>query len=261
MVLKTRQLRTVCDEAHCPNKSECWESGTATFMVMGDVCTRNCRFCAVNSGPKGKPLRADEGAKIAAAVKELGLSYAVITSVDRDDLEDRGSSHIAACIRAIKLEAPDLKIEVLIPDYTPAELECIIAAAPDVLAHNVETVRRLQNIRDHRASFDASLRTLKAASCGGLIIKSSILLGFGEREDEIFSAMDELRDANVSILVMGQYMRPSKQQLPVTEYITPELFTRYAEEGRKRGFATVISTPLARTSYHAKDVLNNLNIH
>jgi lipoic acid synthetase len=223
-------------------------------MILGDICTRNCRFCAVTSGREGRPIRADEGEAIAEAAAEMALNYLVITSVDRDDLADRGASHFAACVSAAKKHISGLKVEVLVPDYHEEELSLIVPSCPDVVAHNVETVRSLQHVRDSRASFDKSLETLRAAKRLGFpFTKSSLLLGLGETEEEIFSAMDELREAGTDILVMGQYLRPSAKQIPVAGYVHPDVFAFYAEEGRKRGFRTVLSSPLARTSYHARE--------
>jgi lipoic acid synthetase len=185
---------------------------------------------------------------------EMGLSYAVITSVDRDDLHDRGSFHFARCIEAIRESAPDVKIEVLIPDYIGDELKAITASRPDVVAHNVETVRRLQHIRDSRASFDKSLETLRQAREQGITTtKSSILLGLGETREELQSTYTELRGAGVNILVMGQYLQPSLREIPVVEYIHPDLFASYAGDAREAGFSTVVASPFARTSYHAFD--------
>jgi lipoic acid synthetase len=221
-------------------------------MLMGDLCTRNCRFCAVASSRQGRELRPDEGAAITRAARELELSYVVLTSVDRDDLDDRGAGHFASCVTALKAGIPGIKIELLTPDYTQAELAGIAGAAPHVLAHNVETVRAFQWVRASRASFDASLATLRAAKALGIkVTKSSLLLGLGETGNAVLSAMDELREAGVDILVMGQYLRPSKKQIPVAEYISPAQFDAYAEEGRNRGFASVVASPFARTSYHA----------
>jgi lipoic acid synthetase len=229
--------------------------GTATFMILGDICTRGCRFCAVTTAKNGRPVREDEGAEIALAALELKLEYVVLTSVDRDDLPDRGAGHFAACIRSIR-EAAAVKVEALIPDYYGDELRIVAEAHPDVTAHNVETVPSLQTkVRDHRASFEKSLRTLREAGelsgCGKT--KSSILLGLGEKPEEVLTVMDDLRSVGVSILVLGQYLQPSKNQLPVTEYVTPEQFDRYREEALSRGFSRVVSSPLARTSYHAKE--------
>lgn len=249
-----RGLHTVCDEARCPNKAECWGCGTATFMVLGDVCTRGCRFCAVATAREGLPVDAEEPVRLAEAVRELGLRYAVVTSVDRDDLADRGAGHFAACVRAIKAATPDVSIELLIPDYRDAELAAIAQAGPDVIAHNVETVRRLQGARDARASFELSLETLRQAkSVHGAMTKSSLMLGLGETEDEVLAAMDELRSVGCDLLVLGQYLRPTPVQLPVVEYLSPERFDRYAALARERGFRSVVAAPLARTSYHARE--------
>ena len=253
-LVSRRGLHTVCDEAACPNKAECWASGTATFMVLGDVCTRGCRFCAVATAAAGAPLQASEPAELALAVAELGLRYAVITSVDRDDLPDRGAGHFAACVSAIKSTVPGVMVEVLVPDFRGAELDAIAASGPDVIAHNVETVRRLQPIRDARASFDLSLATLREAKArSGAMTKSSLMLGLGETEDEVRSAMDELRAAGCDMLVIGQYLRPTEKQVAVVEYLSPERFDRYAELARGRGFRSVVSAPLARTSWHARE--------
>jgi lipoic acid synthetase len=195
----------------------------------------------------------EEPSRLERAAAELGLRYVVLTSVDRDDLPDRGASHFAACVRALKERNASVKVEALIPDYDAAGLAPVLEAAPDVIAHNVETVRSLQGVRDRRAGFDKSLATLKAAKSGGAFTKSSLILGMGEMPEEVFAAMDELREAGVDILVMGQYLMPSKRQIPVAAYITPEEFERYGAEARNRGFASVVSAPLARTSYHALD--------
>lgn len=252
--LRRRGLHTVCDEAACPNKAECWGLGTATFMVLGDVCTRGCRFCAVSTGARGVPPDPDEPRRLAEAVAELGLSYAVVTSVDRDDLPDRGAAHFAACVSAIKAAVPGVRVEALIPDFRGAELDALASAGPDVIAHNVETVRRLQRVRDARASFDLSLQTLREAKeRSTALTKSSLLLGLGETEVELSEAMDELRAAGCDILVMGQYLRPTASQIPVVEYVEPARFAEYAHAAKAIGFLSVISSPLARTSYHAKE--------
>jgi lipoic acid synthetase len=221
-------------------------------MILGDICTRGCRFCAVQSAKSGSPLRADEPEALADAARELKLRYVVVTSVDRDDLPDRGSAHFAACVRAIKAGSAGTKVEVLVPDYRGEELEAVAAAGPDVLAHNIETVRRLQPIRDARASLDKSLTTLiQAKSAGIKTTKSSILLGLGETREELNESFAELRKAGVDILVMGQYLRPSNQEIPVVEYVHPDVFSLYAEDAKALGFATVVASPFARTSYRA----------
>ena len=245
-------LSTVCEEARCPNKGECWGCGTATFMILGDICTRGCRFCAVGTGRIGRPLRADEAEALAAAARELGLRYVVITSVDRDDLADKGSAHFASCVRAVKARSPGTKVEVLIPDYKGEELLAVAIAGPDVLAHNIETVRRLQSVRDARAGFDTSLGTLREAKKAGIeVTKSSILLGLGETRNELKETYAELRETGVDILVMGQYLRPSDKEIAIVEYIHPDSFALYAEDAKSFGFSTVIASPFARTSYRA----------
>jgi lipoyl synthase len=257
-LLKRRGLHTVCDEARCPNKAECWGASTATFMVLGGTCTRGCRFCSVPAAARGEALRPEEAAELAAAVAELALDYAVVTSVDRDDLPDRGSAHFAACIRAIRESRPETRVEVLVPDYREGEIEAVLEAGPDVFAHNVETVERLQGIRDARASFASSLRTLSLASAwagrhgGSPVVKSSVMLGLGETLPELLEAFDALRGAGCESLVLGQYLRPSPAEIEVAEYLSPETFDRYGQLARERGFKTVVAAPLARTSYHAR---------
>jgi lipoic acid synthetase len=229
-------------------------------MLMGDICTRGCRFCAVATAREGQPLNPNEGDELAAAVEELGLRYVVLTSVDRDDLTDRGAAYCAACVAVIKARNPEVKVEALIPDYNASELAPLALSHPDVIAHNVETVRSLQWIRDSRASFGKSLDTLRAArAAGSPLTKTSLMLGLGETQAEVLAAMDEIRDAGVDILVLGQYLQPTQKQLPVVEYITPETFDFYAGEGKKRGFQAVVSAPLARTSYHALEAWEGKN--
>ena len=209
-------LHTVCDEAQCPNKAECWGCGTATFMVLGDICTRGCRFCAVATAVHGAPVRLEEPEELAAAIQELGLRYAVITSVDRDDLPDRGAGHFAACVRSIRRVVPGVGVEVLVPDYRGDEMLVLAESGPDVIAHNVETVRRLQTVRDARAGFDLSLGTLEEAKRHSLAMtKSSLMLGLGETEAEVLETMDELRGVGCDILVMGQYLRPTPKQVQI----------------------------------------------
>jgi lipoic acid synthetase len=265
-VLTRHALHTVCDEARCPNKGECWGEGTATFMILGETCTRSCRFCAVAVSNQGRPPRSDEAVSLARAASELGLKYVVLTSVCRDDLADRGAGHFAACIQELKKHG--LRTEALIPDYIGTELDAVLCAAPDVLAHNVETVPSLQKmVRDRRASFEKSLSVLRDAKLRarrlGLSVPrttTSILLGLGEQADELFSAMDKLLGAETDILVLGQYLRPTQKQLPVKEYISPEQFAFYRSEAEKKGFRSVIASPLARTSYHAGRVLDGAGV-
>lgn len=263
-LLRRRGLHTVCEGARCPNRGECWGASTATFMVLGGTCTRGCRFCAVNHRAHGEPLDPAEPENLAAAVAELNLAYAVVTSVDRDDLPDRGAAHFAACITAIKEKRPETRVEVLIPDYQEGEIELVLEAAggrgPEVLAHNVETVARLQGFRDSRASYAKSLTTLRLAasrarasgSGHGPVVKSSIMLGLGETGPEVLAAMDDLREAGCTSLVLGQYLRPTLAQVEVVEYVSPAAFAEYAAAARERGFVSVVAAPLARTSYHAR---------
>jgi len=254
-LLGRRGLATVCESARCPNKAECWGGATATFMILGRVCTRGCRFCAVEHRAFGEAVRAEEPGELARAVAELGLAYAVVTSVDRDDLPDRGAAHFAACVRALKAlrtsEGEPVRVELLVPDYGEGEMGLVLDSGPDLLAHNIETVERLQGLRDPRASYAASLHALELAA-RRVCVKSSIMLGLGEDSSEVLAAMDDLRSAGCSSLVMGQYLQPTKLQVESVRYLHPDEFARYAEEARARGFASVVSAPLARTSYRAR---------
>jgi len=247
----------VCEGALCPNIFECWGSGVATFMIMGDTCTRGCRFCYVKKGVP-QPIDPLEPYKVAEAVKKLGLDYVTITSVDRDDLPDGGAEHFARTIRAVKDLNPGVRVEVLIPDFRGDldALKRVVVSGPDVLAHNIETVRRLTPLaRDWRAGYDQSLRVLRQAKIYNpvLITKSSILLGLGETWEEVIDAMRDLRDAGVDILVLSQYMRPSPKQLPVARVYKIEEFKELEEIAYKLGFSYVIAHPLARTSYKARE--------
>ncbi|KJE48891.1 MULTISPECIES: lipoyl synthase [unclassified Acidiplasma] len=253
--LKSRTLYTVCEEAHCPNMGECWESGTATFMILGSNCSRGCRFCAVTHG-KMLPIDPDEPQKVYEAVKLMRLDFVVITSVDRDDLPDKGSQAFANVIS--KLKTANVKIEVLIPDFSGIHefIDKIINAAPDVIAHNIETVRRLTpHVRDPRAGYDQSLNVLKYVKSVNkkMITKSSIMIGLGETDEEVIEAMKDLRNAGVNILTVGQYLRPTKKQLEVVEYSPIERFKYFEESGYKMGFDYVASGPLVRTSYRAAE--------
>ncbi len=250
------KLHTVCQEARCPNIGECWkgEHATMTLMVLGDECTRRCRFCAVKTVLKAAPPDPDEPAHVGQAVAAMKLGYVVITSVDRDDLPDGGSGHYAQCIREIRTRASETVIETLIPDYQGEQLATLMAAAPDVLAHNVEVVSRLQRkIRDPRCSFERSLETLRGAKRHqpGVFTKSSIMLGLGETHDEVVESMELLRAAGVDFLTLGQYLRPTAQHAPVREWVTPERFFDLQLLGEKLGFKYVASGPLVRSSYKA----------
>ncbi len=253
--LGERGLATVCEEARCPNMHECWASGTATIMVMGDICTRGCRFCAVTTG-KPEPLDPDEPAKTAEQVALMNLTYVVITSVDRDDLPDEGAGHYAACVAAVKARNPGTMVEVLIPDFSARRecLETLCAAGPDVVAHNQETVERLTHpVRDIRADYRRSLDTLRIAKelHPTLPTKSSLMLGLGETAEEVGAAMDDLRAVGVDFLTLGQYLRPTPRHLAVEQFVTPEAFAAYQALGEAKGFRYVASGPLVRSSYKA----------
>ncbi|MCZ6689903.1 MAG: lipoyl synthase [Planctomycetota bacterium] len=255
-LLRERSLHTVCEEARCPNMGECWGGGTATIMLMGDVCTRGCRFCAVKTGnPRGR-LDRDEPRKVSEVISTLGLKYLVLTSVDRDDLPDGGAAHFAETVRRLKSQDPGLLVEVLIPDFAGdrAALGAVLGAGPDVLAHNLETVRRLTpSVRDRRAGYDPSLDLLRSAKeiRPGIHTKSSIMLGLGETDVETLEAMADLRSAGVDILTLGQYLQPTPRHSEVVEFIRPERFDALAVEGRAMGFLYVASGPLVRSSYRA----------
>ena len=253
--LGSRDLYTVCEEAHCPNISECWESGTATFMILGSNCSRGCRFCAVTHGGM-LPLDPEEPEKVYESVKLMGLDYVVITSVDRDDLPDKGSSAFAAVVK--KVRELGIKIEVLIPDFSgnQQDIDKIIESKPNVIAHNIETVRRLTpSVRDLRAGYDQSLAVLKyiKENDKNTITKSSIMIGLGETDEEVIETMNDLRGAGVEILTVGQYLRPTKKQLEVKEYSSMDRFKFFEKKGYETGFSFVASGPLVRTSYRAAE--------
>jgi lipoic acid synthetase len=255
-VLRQHNLHTVCEEAHCPNMGECWGGGTATVMLMGDTCTRGCRFCNVKSGnPRGE-LDTFEPLKVAKTIAELGLRYVVITSVDRDDLPDGGAAHFASTIRSIKQHDPDVITEVLIPDFQGSidHVKKIVDAGPEVIAHNVETTRPLTpKVRDPRATYDQSLHVLQSIKKlnPAIYSKSSVMLGLGEREEDLVQTMRDLRAADVDILTLGQYLRPSKGHIPVSEYVPPERFAYYKHIAEQIGFLYVASGPFVRSSYRA----------
>jgi lipoic acid synthetase len=253
---KEKKLVTVCEEARCPNMSECWSGGTATFMVMGDTCTRACKFCAVKTGFTKKPPDSNEPEEVAQAVKKMMLDYVVLTSVDRDDLPDQGAKHFADCIRFVKNINASTKVEVLIPDFG-GDMDCIRAvvdAAPDVIGHNIETVRRLQPVvRDPRAGYEQSLSVLATVKKmnSRIYTKSSVMLGFGEAEEEVIQTMKDLREINTDFLTIGQYLCPSQRHLSVLEYIHPEKFEVYRRKGLDLGFIYVASGPFVRSSFRA----------
>ncbi len=248
------RLHTVCEEAQCPNRWECWSGGTATFMIAGDRCTRACGFCAVKTA-KPFALEADEPQRVAEAVIRLNLRHVVITAVARDDLADGGAMHFAKTIRAIKERRPGTVVEVLTPDFHARErdIQTVLDAGPEVFNHNLETVERLTPLVRSRAKYSTSLAVLRIAKRlrPESFTKSGLMLGLGEKEPEIFQAMDDLREHNCEILTLGQYLRPSPQHLPVVAYIEPERFEAYAAIARDKGFKYVFSGPLVRSSYHA----------
>ncbi len=250
------KLHTVCEEAQCPNRWECWSQGTATFMIAGDRCTRACGFCAVTTA-KPFALEADEPQRVAEAVLRMKLKHVVITAVARDDLKDGGAEHFAQTIQAIREMGPEITIEVLTPDFHAKEelLQLVIQAKPHVFNHNLETVERLTPLVRSRAKYRRSLEVLAKVKVldSSIATKSGLMLGLGETETELFQAMDDLRAAGVQLLTLGQYLRPSPQHLPVVEYIRPEAFERHKELAYSKGFEHVASGPLVRSSYHAAD--------
>ena len=255
-------LNTVCQSARCPNLGECWGRKTATFMILGNTCTRNCQFCAVNSGnPKGT-LDKTEPKRIAQAVRDLGLNYAVITSVTRDDLPDGGAEVFAETIKEIKQASPETKVEILIPDFNGDfnSLKKVLCAQPFVLGHNVETVARLTPIiRDQRASYHTSLELLRKSKEINLRIKtkSGFMVGLGETEEEIFAGLKDLKNVKVDIVTIGQYLQPTKKHLPVKNYVKPEQFENYRKYGLDLGFSAIFSGPLVRSSYRAEGLMRS----
>lgn len=255
--VKKHKLVTVCEEAMCPNMGECWEHSTATFMIMGENCTRRCNFCNVKDGTEEnlEPLDPLEPIRVGSAVRKLGLKHAVVTSVDRDDTEDYGASHFAQTFRAIKAQSPECKVEFLIPDMNGdrEKLAILMEEKIEVLNHNVETVPRLYRKVRPKAGYIRSLSILKWAKelCPTTMTKSGIMVGLGETKEEVFALMDDLRAVNVDIMTIGQYLRPSDKQMPVKYFVTPEEFKEYEIEGKKKGFKFIESGPMVRSSYHA----------
>ena len=252
-IINKNKLHTICTSGNCPNIGECWGAGTATFMILGEICTRSCKFCATKSG---KPLAADydEPIRLAQSVQKMKLKHAVITSVDRDDLEDGGSQIWADTIIAVKELNPNTTIEALIPDFDGQEefVQKVIDAAPEVISHNVETVKRLTPQTRSRAKYETSLKVVKQIADSGIRAKSGIMVGIGETEAEVLECMDNLVAVGCEVLTIGQYLQPTKNNLPVNEFITPELFKKYEVEGLKKGLLFVESGPLVRSSYHAE---------
>lgn len=261
------KLHTVCEEAQCPNRWECWSQGTATFMIAGDRCTRACGFCAVKTA-KPFALETDEPQRVAQATKRLGLKHVVITAVARDDVADGGAEHFARTIEAVRAEVEGIVIEILVPDFNGKDeaLAVVMHARPHIFNHNLETVERLTPLVRSRAKYHRSLQVLKRAKelsteIGTKVAtKSGLMLGLGETETELFQAMDDLLEHGVTVLTLGQYLRPSPQHLPVIEYVHPETFENYKEIARRKGFRHVASAPLVRSSYHASDFKPELDL-
>lgn len=247
-------LHTVCESARCPNLGECWDRGTATFMILGDVCTRNCRFCAVGAGRPSAP-DAGEPDRVAAAVVAMGLRYVVITSVTRDDLPDGGAGLWAATVAAVRRASPATRIELLVPDFLGdlARVDTVLAAKPDIFGHNLETVPGLYAEVRPQAVYDRSLEVLRHAAAAGFSVKSSLMLGLGEDGDELLRVFADLRAAGVGILALGQYLQPTPAHLPVREYVTPRRFAELRDRALGMGFDHVFSGPLVRSSYHAEE--------
>ncbi|MBK8417155.1 MAG: lipoyl synthase [Bacteroidetes bacterium] len=252
-IVSEQKLHTICESGNCPNMGECWGAGTATFMILGNVCTRSCGFCAVATG---RPASVDlkEPLRVAESVKAMGIKHCVITSVDRDDLKDGGANIWVQTIRAIRQLSPGTTMETLIPDFQGQwnNLQLLIDEKPEVISHNLETVRRLTKQVRVQAKYDRSLEVLKRISDGGIKSKSGIMLGLGETADEVTESMEDLRKSDVKILTLGQYLQPTKNHLPVSEFIHPDQFALFKEIGMKMGFKYIESGPLVRSSYHAE---------
>ncbi|MCF8347127.1 MAG: lipoyl synthase [Bacteroidales bacterium] len=252
-VVERNKLHTICTSGNCPNIGECWADGTATFMILGDICTRACKFCAVHTG-RPLPPDSDEPYRLADSIRKMGIRHAVITSVDRDDLDDKGAGFWAETIRILKKELPELTMETLIPDFDGRDelVRQIIEAGPEVISHNLETVRRLTPQIRSRAKYDTSLRVIRQISASSLVSKSGIMLGLGEKEEEVLQTMDDLLDVGCKVMTIGQYLQPTIEHLPVEEYVEPEKFSEYKKIALAKGFRHVESSPLVRSSYHAE---------
>lgn len=252
-LLNDKHLHTICSSGMCPNRGECWGAGTATFMIGGNICTRNCRYCNVATG-RPLPLNEREIDDIVDSIKSLGLKHVVITSVDRDDLPDGGANHWAKMIRAIKTNCPGVTMEVLIPDFKGRHdlLDIVIAEKPDIISHNMETVRRLTPEIRIIATYDRSLDVLKYIASKGIRTKSGIILGLGETRNEILQTMDDLLAVNCQIMTIGQYLQPTKENYPIQEYVHPDQFAEYGRIGKEKGFRHIESAPMVRSSYHAE---------
>lgn len=256
-LIVNKKLNTICVSGNCPNKGECWSAGTATFMILGNKCTRNCKFCQVYT-MRPEPVDTDEPKRLAETINLLGLKHCVITSVARDDLADGGSEFWAETLRTIKRLNPDVSMEALIPDFKRGTkaLDLIIKEKPEVISHNLETVRRLTPKVRSVSTYDSSLELLKYIASSGIIAKSGIMAGLGETEEEVMETMDDLLAVGVKVFVIGQYLQPSEKHIKVEEYIRPEIFERFRENGLEKGFAYVESGPQVRSSYHAERHVN-----
>ncbi len=252
-LLNEKHLHTICSSGMCPNRAECWGNGTATFMIGGNICTRNCKFCNVTTG-RPLPLDEREIEEITASIKQLGLRHVVITSVDRDDLPDLGANHWARMIRRLKKECPGVTMEVLIPDFQGREelLDIVINEKPEIISHNLETVRRLTPEVRTWATYDNSLKVLRYIASKGVRTKSGIMLGLGETREEILQTMDDLLANGCEVMTIGQYLQPAKTNYPLQDYIHPDVFAEYGRIGREKGFRHIESSPMVRSSYHAE---------
>ena len=255
-IVSRHSLHTICSSGKCPNKADCWSRRTATFMILGDICTRDCRFCATLTG-RPLPPDPDEPRKIAESVSKMGLRYVVVTSVTRDDLPDRGAKQWAETVSAIRAVNPDTTIELLISDMdaNPLLLDAVLASKPDVVGHNVETVERLAPLVRRRATYATSLAVLRHLSARGAVVKSGLMVGLGERDDEVVKTLADLHEAGVRIVTVGQYLRPGKEHFPVAEYISPDKFEWYRQTALEIGFDFCASAPLVRSSYLADEAL------
>lgn len=258
-IVESHCLHTICSSGRCPNMGECWGRGTATFMIGGNICTRSCKFCNTQTG-RPLPLDPQEPTHVAESVRLMKLSHAVVTSVDRDDLPDQGAAHWAQTIREIRRLNPETTIEVLIPDFQGRKdlVEQVIEARPDIISHNMETVRRISPLVRSAARYDTSLEVIRQIAASGITAKSGIMVGLGETPAEVEELMDDLRAAGCQIMTIGQYLQPSHRHYPVAAYVTPEQFKRYEETGLAKGFTQVESGPLVRSSYHAEKSLRYL---
>jgi len=259
-LVENNDLHTICSSGKCPNISECWGKGTATLMILGDVCTRSCKFCAVKTGKPSRPVK-NEPKKIANTTRILKLKHVVITSVDRDDLNDYGAEQWAKTIHEVRKQNQNTIIEVLIPDFKNREnlLKMVFDAKPDILGHNLETVKRLTPVVRSKANYQNSLNVLKLSSRYGLITKSGIIVGLGETKEEVVECMKDIRNAGTTIMTIGQYLQPTPQHLPVKEYIHPDIFNEFKEIGLNMGFKQIESAPLVRSSYMAEQSFSNYN--